>query len=261
MNTNLTLEEIKNDSELMLDFISFFFDFKMYNYQTNFLIKCFNNNRIAGKWSRQSGKSQAVSIYVLLRAIIQRTDIIIVSPTQNQSNEMFKKVKDIINQNNELRTLIQKDTQTEIILVNGSRIISLPSGPEGRTIKGYTCDILIIEEAGLMNDYIVNAVLVPMLASKGSMGQIIKIGTPWTRNHFFRSCYEDTNYKVVNVTWEDALKEGQYTQEFIDEQRLNLTDIEFKTEYEAEFISDKMAFFPIKLLDSCSLEYTMITVI
>ena len=78
MNTNLTLNEIKKDSELMKDFISFFFDFRVYGYQERFLVKCFNNTRIAGKWSRQSGKSQTVSIYVLLRAILEKTDIIIV---------------------------------------------------------------------------------------------------------------------------------------------------------------------------------------
>jgi len=252
-----TIEELKNDKNLMVDFINFFFGFKLYPYQIKFLNYCLNYNRIAGKWARQSGKSQSVAIYTLMRSILEKVTVIVVAPTQNQSTEMFLKIRDLAFANPDINSLIKRNTKTELIFVNGSRIISLPCGPEGRTIRGYTCDILVVEEAGVMEDTIVNSVLTPMIASKGSKGQIIKIGTPLLRNHFYRSCFEDTNYKVVNVTWEDALKVGQYSKEFIEEQKASLTDIEFRTEYSSEFIDSGMMFFNIDILKQCMINYKL----
>lgn len=254
---NLTIEQLKEDPALMLDFFEFFLGYTPHSYQKEFLINCLTKTRIAGKWCRQSGKSYTVSAYTVLRAILDKVTIIIVAPTQNQSNELFAKVKTFINENAELASLIRRDTKQEIEFKNGSRIISLPAGTEGRTIRGYTCDILIIEEAGVMDDEIVGTVLIPMLASKKDKGQIIKIGTPLTRNHFYRSCFEDSNYQVVNVVWQDCIKSGQYSQEFIDEQMAELTDIQFKTEYCADFIDAGMMFFTTDLLQQCSATYAL----
>lgn len=254
----LTIDDLRKDPALVSDFVDFFFDFRAFNYQKTFLEVCLNNTRVAGKWCRQSGKSQIVSIYTLMMAILEPITIIIVAPTQSQSGELFAKVRDAANKKPNIRALIRKSTETEMRFSNGSRIISLPCGPYGATIRGYTCDILIIEEAGLMKDEIVNTVLVPMLASKGDEGQIIKIGTPLIRNNFYRSCYEDPEYKVINVVWQDCVKEGQYTQKFIDEQKSQLLDIEFRTEYEAEFIDSAMSFFPVSILELCKCDYPLI---
>ena len=258
MNSNLTLEQLKEDKALLFDTVDFLFGFKLRFYQLTFLTICLKYNRISGKWCRQAGKSQCIAFYIVLVSMLAKKATIIASPTQTQSDELFLKIKNLVNDTQEITALIKKETQTELIWVSGSRIISLPCGPEGRTLRGHTCDILIIEEAGLMKDIIINTVLVPMLASKGDKGQIIKIGTPLTRNHFFRSCFEDKNYHVVNVTWHDCVKAGQYTQAFVDEQMAELTDIEFKTEYLGEFIDTAMMFFPMTLLDKCMRVYTLL---
>ena len=41
---------------------------------------------------------------------------------------------------------------------------------------------------------------------------------------------------------------GQYTMEFINEQRKDLLDVEFRQEYEAEFVEDENAFFEYSLV-------------
>jgi len=257
MNVDVPLDMLKDDIPLFLDFMDFFLQYRPHDYQLKFLKECLTKTRIAGKWCRQSGKSYTVAAYTLFRAITGKTTIILVSPTQNQSDELLSKVKDFIYNNPDIQALVRKDTQKEIEFSNKSRIISLPSGADGRTIRGYTCDILIIEEAGVMDDDIVNQVLIPMLASKKSRGQIIKIGTPLLRNHFYRSCFEDSHYTSINVIWKDCVKVGQYSQEFIDEQKGELTDLQFRTEYEAEFIDASMMFFPSSILDKAKATYTL----
>ncbi|MCK5625141.1 terminase family protein [Candidatus Pacearchaeota archaeon] len=256
-----TIEELKNDEDLLFDTVDFLFNYKLYFYQTKFLMKCLNYRKIVGKWSRQSGKSQAVAIYILLMAILEKTTIIIAAPIQDQSNLMYSKIRELISENPDIQALLKKDTQSELIFNNRSVILSITCAHGGRTKRGHTCDILIIEEAGDMEDEVVGSVLIPYLASKGDKGQVIKIGTPLRRNHFYRSCYEDTNYEVINVTWRDAVKVGQYTQKFIDDEKAELTDVQFRCEYESEFVADAMGFFPPHILEKSELNYNLFEVL
>lgn len=255
----MEIENIDWNLDLLIGFLDFFFKFKPYRYQQRFLKACLESKRVAGKWCRQSGKSTTVSVYCLFRAVTGKVTIIVVAPTQSQSSELYKKIRDMAVSNPAINRLITKDTQTEMQFDNGSRIISLPSGPEGKTIRGYTADIAIIEEAGQMKDQIVNTVVVPMLAATN--GQIIKIGTPWLRNHFWKSCNSPKIYKLIEVSWEEALKEGQYSKEFIEEQKEQLTDVEFQTEYAIKFIDDAASFFPISLLKQCKYNYKLFPLI
>lgn len=258
MINDLTLDMLKDDKQLLFDIIDFFFGFKLHFYQLTFIRLCLKYKRIAGKWCRQAGKSQSIAIYITLVSIFEKKSSLLISPTQNQSNELFLKIKQLVNDNKDLTPLIKRETQTEMQFSNGSRILSLPCGPEGASIRGYTADIIVVEEAGIMKDAIINTVIIPMIASKKTDGQIIKIGTPLIRNHFYRSCYEDAKYYVVNVTWQDCVRAGQYSQEFIDEQKSELTTIEFQTEYDGEFIDSGMMFFPSVLLEACSYTYIML---
>ena len=251
------MKQINWTIELLIGFLNFYFEFKPHSYQRRFLDACLRNNRIVGKFPRQSGKSTIVSIYALFRALTDKVNIIIVAPTQSQSSELYEKIRALAVSNPLINKQIIKDTVTELRFENGSRIISLPSGHDGRTIRGYTADIAIIEEAGHMEDQIVNTVIIPMIASKGIKGQVIKIGTPWLRNHFYRSCYEDKNYKVISINWEEVVEQGQYDINFIDEQKMQLTDIEFRTEYQSEFIDEVSSYFPLSLLEKCKLNYKL----
>lgn len=260
-NKSISYDTFKNDIEAVCDFSEFFFHFKLHNYQKKFLQACLTKKRIAGKWARQSGKSTTVAIYSLFRCLLSQTSIIITAPTMTQSTELYSKIRDYVNINPAIAQELVKFTESEMKFKNGSRIKALPMGSEGKTIVGFTADVTVEEEAGIIPDEINNRVIIPMLASKGDEGQVIKIGTPRTKNHFYRSCFIDPNFEVINITWRDCVKEGQYTQTFVDEQRKNLTDVEFKTEYEAEFIDEMASFFPSHLIEGVMLTYNTIGVV
>ena len=245
------------DENYLEAFTKFWFDFQPYSYQKRFLKECLTSNRVAGIWCRQSGKSQTVAVYSLAKCLIERTTILIIAPTQSQSRELYNKVRELAMNRDMIKAQIVKSTETEMRFENGSRIISLPSGPTGATIRGYTADIVILEEAQGLKDGIVNTVITPMLASKKDKGQLIKIGTGWIKNHFYHSCVDDKKYKVVKVNWKEVVEAGQYSEEFINEQKANLMDIEFQTEYGAEFITDINSFFPSQLVESCCDNYDL----
>lgn len=258
---SITLEQLKNDDDLLKDFISFFFGFDLYPYQFKFLKACLCNKRIAALWCRQSGKSQTVAIYCLLVAIFDTKRIIIAAPTEKQAKLIYEKVTELIMQNEELKIMVIRSIQEETKFKTGSSIKMLTVGATGDTKRGDTCDILIEEEAQDIKDNIHGQVLMAYLASKKKDGQAIKIGTAKKRNHFSKSCFDDKNFKLFKVRWEEVVEVGQYDLEFIEEQKLNLTDYEFKAEYESEFIDDVNAYFPIDLIESCMIDYPLIRIL
>ena len=247
------------DEHEIIDFCEFWFDFKPHGYQKLLLKACVRENRIAALWSRQSGKSTTTSAFVAYWALTHpNCNILIFSKAQRQSSELFLKIKGMLEVNPIVREFIKQNTATQIMLKNGSRIVSLPVGHEGSTIKGFTADILIEEEAQDIKDSIDQRVLSPMIASKPKAKRI-KIGTPTLKNHFYRSCYGDNSpYKLIHVAWETVVNAGQTTQNYIDEERRNMTSTQFANEYEAVFIDDSDSFFPSALIESCLDVYPMI---
>ena len=60
---------------------------------------------------------------------------------------------------------VSKSTRTMIELKNGSKIIALPCGPDGATLRGYTADLVVMDEAAFMPEDMIASVIFPMLAT------------------------------------------------------------------------------------------------
>ena len=206
-----------------------------------------NHNFIANNLIvHNTGKSTTISILSILEALrTPNGHIVIVGPTDRQAGELFRKITEMINKS-PLFSEIISFTKREIFFKNGCRISAYPVGDRGETIRGISANVLILEEAGFIKDEIVNQVLIPMISSTD--GKIIKIGTPFGMNHFYKS-YTDENYKVHRYTWKEAVEVDHFKQNFIDEQKNNCTLLEFQTEYEAEFIPDQEAFFSYNIIN------------
>lgn len=251
------VNKMKKEKEIILFCVNWF-KFKPFKYQKDFLNECIINKRVAGLWPRQSGKSTSVAAFCLYVAITKPNQtILLVAPTQRQSGELYKRIREFINVDPRIFNYVTKYTATEVRFKNGSRIISLPAGPEGNTIRGITADGIVEEEAGYLKGNIHTKVLTPMIAATN--GWIIKIGTPFSKGHFHESCYgEGSKYKLFYINYEDVIREGLYDKEFIDQQKRELTDIEFQTEYEAKFIDILDSYFSADLIDSCIDDYPMV---
>jgi len=72
-----------------------------------------------------------------------------------------------------------------------------------------------------------------MLVEKPDM-ILLEIGNPWFLNHFHQH-HSDDGWTKFHVNWRDCVKEGRMTQEAIDDQRRELTELEFLVLFEAEF--------------------------
>lgn len=186
--------------------------------------------RIAVHCARQVGKSTTTG-YKSLHVALSNPDrdVLIVSPAQRQSAEMLEAIKTIYRGMRAAPRLV-KDNDSEMVLYNRARILSLP-GVEG-TIRGFSnVKLLVIDEASRVPDEVFAAVL-PMV---GSDGQIMALSTPWgCRGWFYEVCEESVlnGWEKHRVTVYDS---AQWWPQRIAEMRASVGKFVFASDYEALF--------------------------
>jgi hypothetical protein len=181
--------------------------------------------------ARQSGKSTIAAILALHCAIYNPGSLILlVSPSQRQSTELFKKVsfwRDRLIP----KLQLNEANRLSYTFYNGSRVISLPSSED--TIRGFSGANLIIEdEASRVSDELYFAIR-PMLAV--SDGRLILMSTPFgKRGHFFQEWEKGGDeWKKVKIP---ATMNPRISAEFLEEERRSLGDWWFQQEYLCGFV-------------------------
>lgn len=91
---------------------------------------------------------------------------------------------------------------------------------------------IIEDESALINDDYQAMILRMLGGHKDNF--LLKIGNPFYRNHFFRTS-KSPKYRQIFIDYHQGLKEGRYTQEFIDEMR---DEAFFDVLYECKFPSE-----------------------
>jgi hypothetical protein len=186
---------------------------------------------------RQSGKSTTVALKALHTALYQRRALILLlSPSLRQSKELFRKVTDIYRALDRPLPPIT-DNRLELELANGSRIVSLPSTEQ--TIRGFSGPrLVIVDEASRAPSALIVSVM-PMLAV--SHGSLALLSTPYGRRGFFYEAWTGKgNWKRVKRTVDQC---PRVDPAWLAEQRLLMTDSEFKQEYMCEFGEIAGAYF------------------
>ena len=227
-----------------------------FDYQQRLLFDLFTKDRIVAVLCRQTGKSDTIAHYVALQSLLKTNiNILIFAPTDRQTGELFSKIYNVGMNIPLFKAITKRATQREIELKNGVRIVAQTVGDKGEGIRGYTGHIIILEEAGSIKDSIVQEVILPMGATAkfrtGKEVKFIKIGTPRGMNHFYES-YQNSMYEVHQYDYRYAVRAGLHSNEFYDQRRKDTQDMEFRTEYEAEFIADQDAYFSYEMIDYCT---------
>jgi hypothetical protein len=179
---------------------------------------------------RQSGKS-TVTATLALHTILFRPGslVVVVSPSQRQSGELFRKVMDGYRTLDRPIAAVQ-ETALTLTLANGSRIVTLPSSPE--TVRGYSgVALLIIDEAAMVEDSLF-ATVNPMLAV--SRGRLIALSTPLGQRGWFYDQWTAPTaaWDRVTVTAADC---PRIPPEFLAEQRQLLGERWYRQEYFCSF--------------------------
>lgn len=216
------------------------------------ILEC-DSRFISIRAARRFGKSFIFSSFAVWKiATHSNYRVMIVSKAMRQSTEMFGNVKWMVNASPMAASIIQ-ETQTLIKFSNGSSIQCLPGG-NGDSIRGFTIDLILVDEAAYVRDSLF-AAIAPMIISTN--GSIVQISTPNTNSgEFWRSQQPESEYKAFHFTHDDAIFEDG--RPLVDPEELEREKIrcggadspEWLREYRAEFGSSEGAFFGDEGIDS-----------
>lgn len=202
---------------------------------------------------RQVGKSRMAAWLALHHALTHAHErVLITAPSLRQSSLLFDTLYSEIDQSGMSDDTwgIERDTQTIIEFDNGSAIHCLPTGRNGNKIRGFTADMIIVDEAAFIQDEIFEEILQPMLFA--TQGRMVLASTPYGMSGFFYNKFEAAG---GNSDW-TKLQVSSYANPLVDEEDLEefkdgKTESQIKREVYGEFVADADQFFPADAVRGC----------
>ena len=190
---------------------------------------------------RQTGKSTLAALLAVWQASTWPDQLILlISPTQRQSSELFRKTMVLFDESSHRPEAIRR-TQTEVELSNGGKIFSLP-GANPDAVRGFSRPDLIIEdEAAFVNDKTFIATR-PMLATN-PYGRHVLLTTPYgRRGHFFTLWNDDDpSWRRITIWASDC---PRISRAFLEGERRVLSERAYQQEYECNFLEAATSVFP-----------------
>lgn len=204
-----------------------------------------NHKRIIINCHRQWGKSTISSLICLHRALFYPNSLcLIIAPALRQSGENFRKVIGFLDSLDQ-RPELTEDTKLSLTLANDSRILCLPGGNEGITIRGFSGPAIIIEdESARCSDELYQAIR-PMMASNPD-SRLVLASTPWgQRGHFYKTWTEEDGWLKVKVIVDEN---PRINKDFLEEEKRALGPFIFQQEYEGEFVASETQLIDFEMI-------------
>jgi phage FluMu gp28-like protein len=230
-------------------------------YQTQLIGQFKDNQFIAARWARQTGKSHTISALLLHYALTNpNINIGIVGPSWRQTKLIIKHI------NNFLKrlppTTSRRPQKTTVTLTNGSTIEAYPNNPE--TIRGPTLHIVYADEFNFIpnDEELYDAILFTLGTTDG---KFICTSTPWRSDSIFHKIFHDQaygEYAKSHITWQQALEpNGPLKTQILNriKRQLEGDPARWKREMEAEWAENEAAWLSQALITGCidqALEYT-----
>ncbi len=185
---------------------------------------------------RQFGKT-FLAMNILLKWALEDNGSIsmFVSPVYSQAKKVFSELISAIADSG--LTLSVNKSELFITFINGS-IIYFRSGEREDSLRGYTLDYLIMDEAAYQKDVVWKTVLRPTVLVRGK--KVLFISTPKGKNWFYELANrgyseEYVNYKTFHATSFDT---PFITKEELEEAKLSLPENIYRQEILAAFVDD-----------------------
>lgn len=179
----------------------------------------------------QYGKSLAVALGVLLRVTHHHEKWAIVAPTEDKARIIMDYVIDHIfddiifseqleyhgtkeklkQERSKLRITFRDGGEVRIYTANASN-----SNAVKKALMGFGAANVILDESSLIPDDVYSTVKRMIGGSKDNF--MLEIGNPFFRNHFHRTWFGERYVKIYRNV-EDALAEGRYTHDYIEEMK------------------------------------------
>ena len=194
--------------------------------------------------SRQAGKSTVSAALALWHALYDPPGslVLLVSPSQRQSGELFKRVTTMLSTlpgapKPEMESLLRLEFPT------GNRIVSLPGS--SNTTRGYSAaSLVVIDEASRCPDELIEAIRPTQVTLSDS--RLVVLSTPWGRQGFFhRTWSEAVGWEKTELTWKQC---PRIDAEAVAEFRAEMGETLYEQEYLARFVDIDEQMFSSELI-------------
>jgi phage FluMu gp28-like protein len=249
-------ESEKDRMKLSEDPITFFeqvVGFKPTVYQRDLAEKFVNNQFVAMRWSRQSGKSWIAAALLLNYALTHSGAYIgIVAPGWRQSKLVIRRIRYFLR--NLPKEVCPKPARTVLYFSKGSIIEAFPNNPD--TIRGPTLDVIYWDEANFTPDDVdmYTAILFTISTTKG---KVLVSSTPWNTDSVFYRIFhseEFSDFARSHVTWQQSMEpSGPLDKGTLEKIRKQFAEDpwRWKREMEAEWAEDENAWLSQSLITKC----------
>jgi len=206
------------------------------------------------RWSRQVGKSFSMALDANFRALETGRKQLMLSSSQQQSDELMQKVHQHAEAQKILSDWIADSevidgvtlTKRKAKLANGAEIITIPANP--RTARGFTGDVYLDEFAMHMHDVDIWQAVFPSI-TRGN-GRLTVSSTPKGKQNIFYRLHQNEAFEKMLVTIFDAV-EGGYP---ADPEKLRMGCLDEETwrqEYLCEFLDEATAYLTFEVIAAC----------
>ena len=278
--TRPTTEEVEEREQFMQTvadcatnpskFSEIFLDHKLFDYNQKY-VNC-NDRFIVYRSGRQVGKTMSTAVKtihfaffapLMLETVKNECIIVIAAPTQNQATIMFDRIRSLIVNNEFLKGMIVRNTQSEmwVSFLDGrgmSKIITRATGETGTSLRGYSPHCIIADECSFIKTSILKAFLPSGMATHA---RVWLTSTPFSKSgYFYEACMNSKPSNPDGMWREFHVKstDSPLIQEdptFVEEIK-KLTRDEYVQEVEGEFIDIGNALIPNALIKEAITDYS-----
>jgi len=168
---------------------------------------------------------------------------------------LFDRILDFTQTAIPTRALMVYRTRTKIRFANGSEIVALPCGRDGSTLRGFTADMMILDECNFIPRIVIDSVIRPTMITRTN-AKLIMISTPWMMDHPFYEALSKPELKFKTYTWPSSMN-PRISKERLDLEKQTIGEYDFNREYNAAFLDDQFSYLPSSLVLSCTDDYAL----
>src|SRR5215218_3394348 len=143
---------------------------------------------------RQTGKSTVAAILAIHRALTRPgSTVLVVAPGERQAKLLFSKARRLYEQAGHPLPA-HSERRTGLELSNGSIIEALPAVE--RTTRGYSVDLLVVDEAAAVPDVDYHGILPALITTQGEQ---VLLSTPRGKRGFFHEIWHSVGGGAAGV--------------------------------------------------------------
>src|SRR5215217_3775284 len=192
---------------------------------------------------RQTGKSTVGAILAVHKALtVPGSTVLVVAPGERQAKLLFSKARRLYEMAGHPLPA-HSERRTGLELSNGSIIEALPAVE--RTTRGYSVDLLVVDEAAAVADMDYHGILPALIATQGEQ---VLLSTPRGKRGFFHEIWHsDDDWQRMMVRSNEV---GRIRSEDLEVFRATMPEQFFQQEFYCEWLDTEGSLFSYDDIES-----------